>query len=156
MPDYAQGKIYALRMSDTHALLYVGSTTSALKTRLRFHISSSRLFQGRKLYSKINFVGWPGVEHILLEAFPCASRDELQEREAWWIDALQPTCNVLTPYREAMQIVRIPEALQQDDTTTQVNIVAHEDVLSAYRSFQRGLREQMTAASILKSSRVLT
>jgi hypothetical protein len=89
MPDYQLGKIYKL-VSDHTDLIYIGSTCSK---RLCIRLSQH----------KVNFNNWTkdntkakptsyilfelgNVKIILLENFPCKTRDDLRQREQYWMD----------------------------------------------------------------------
>lgn len=86
--DYANGKIYKL-VSNVIPDIYIGSSTTELKKRKYCHkrdygrwkkgsfnyISSFKLFEAGE------------VEIVLIESFPCASKDELFARERFWIES---------------------------------------------------------------------
>lgn len=86
MPNYQNGKIYKLISEQTDDL-YVGSTT---KPRL-----SSRLAEHR--YDFVRNAGntskalmqYDDVKIILLEGFPCNTKDELRARENLWQQQLK-------------------------------------------------------------------
>jgi len=78
MPNYLKGKIYKL-ICDDPELVYYGSTTQKYL--------SKRLGQHRELKcsSKEMFL-YGNVKIILIENYPCSSRDELVARERWFIE----------------------------------------------------------------------
>lgn len=77
MPDYKNGKIYAIRSYMTDEI-YIGSTCQAL----------SRRFSKHKMYKKegtfmssIQILEFSDAYIDLIELFPCNSREELNARE---------------------------------------------------------------------------
>ena len=94
MPDYNNGKIYKIISNKTNDI-YIGSTTGALSRVLVNHR------HGYKLYKQNKGIYWDSIailKHdtdqyyyskiILIETFPCKSRDELLAREQYWIEQL--------------------------------------------------------------------
>ena len=82
MPDYQQGKIYKLINHELKGLVYYGSTAQTLKKRLQCHKYDSKR---RNNSSKIMFsVGYPEI--ILLEYYPCETKQELEARERVFIE----------------------------------------------------------------------
>ncbi len=56
MPDYAQGKIYAIRIH-LNEKVYVGSTTQPLSARMAEHRGSANRMLNKKLYKAFNEIG---------------------------------------------------------------------------------------------------
>tara|TARA_R110000744_G_C18869069_1_gene505047 strand:+ start:43 stop:483 length:441 start_codon:yes stop_codon:yes gene_type:complete len=82
MPDYSTGKIYKI-VADNG--IYVGSTTRTLHRRFRKHINQQK--QTRKCYSsKLNL---DTAEIILLENYPCKSRNQLLWKEREWMEKIE-------------------------------------------------------------------
>lgn len=77
MPDYSKGKIYIIRAPGTDSI-YIGSTTMALNARLRVH-QQEQLRGGRCRSAAL--VATPGHTIELLEAYPCATGEDLRKRE---------------------------------------------------------------------------
>jgi hypothetical protein len=76
MKDYQNGKIYKLVGS---GLTYYGSTIQKLsqrKARHKCHLNCS----SKLLFEKGD------VDIVLVENFPCNSKEELQSRERWYIE----------------------------------------------------------------------
>ena len=76
MPDYKNGRIYAIRSHQTDQI-YIGSTTQTLAERLRCH---KKIINTKNCSSKLI------LEHEdayieLIELFPCNSREELNKKE---------------------------------------------------------------------------
>tara|TARA_R110000772_G_scaffold102128_1_gene202772 strand:- start:816 stop:1334 length:519 start_codon:yes stop_codon:yes gene_type:complete len=82
MPDYQQAKIYKLINYELKGLVYYGSTTQTLNERFSSHKSDSKT---KNKSSKIMFsLGSPEI--ILLEYYPCSSKEELEARERVWVE----------------------------------------------------------------------
>ena len=79
MPDYSKAKIYKLINEQTNECYY-GSTICKLSTRLSGHKLSSNECVSKKLFET------GSVIIILVENYPCSSREELLSRERYWID----------------------------------------------------------------------
>jgi hypothetical protein len=74
MPDYQQGKIYALRSHQTEDV-YIGSTTQPLALRFAGH-----KMMRAKCTSLVMFQ-YPDVYIELIELCPCNTKEELNKRE---------------------------------------------------------------------------
>jgi group I intron endonuclease len=96
--DYANGQIYKI-VNNVDDKIYVGSTCTILAKRKVQHKAKAKIYPDRTLYAHCNVVGWTNVQIILVEAFPCANKQELQQRERYWIDQLKPVLNVSIPTR---------------------------------------------------------
>jgi hypothetical protein len=79
MPKYNEGKIYKLVLPDKR--IYVGSTTSTL---------TKKLYQHKKI-NKPNLDNWKGVKIILIENVICENADQLNAREYYYRDLLNPS-----------------------------------------------------------------
>lgn len=77
MPNYQNGKIYALRSHQTDDV-YIGSTTRDLNNRKANHMSSFK--QGQKLTSR-ELCKYEDCYIELIEACPCDNKKELERRE---------------------------------------------------------------------------
>jgi hypothetical protein len=93
MPDYAKGKIYAIRSHKT-TKVYIGSTTGRLDKRFINHkhdakkdnsCKSKELFQYEDVYIE------------LIQDYPCKTAEELRAKEAEIIKATPNTLNKLIP-----------------------------------------------------------
>ena len=79
--------------------IYIGSTVNPLYKRKGQHKSTSILKPNIKLYQYLNEIGWDNVDIILIENFPCESKEVLHQRERYWIDILKPQLNTNIPTR---------------------------------------------------------
>lgn len=78
MPDYTKGKIYKLQCADGY--YYIGSTCDTLRGRMWDHKDASETGTTR-VYQHINRIGWDKVTMILVEDYPCETKDQLRQRE---------------------------------------------------------------------------
>lgn len=91
---YQRGKIYKITNSETNET-YVGSTIEpTLAKRLSKHRSNYQQYaQGKvgknKQYSALNILGKDGITIVLLENYPCNNKDELFQREDYYINKLK-------------------------------------------------------------------
>jgi hypothetical protein len=72
MPDFRNGKIYRINVGDEY---YIGSTTLTLSQRWANHKQDSN--RTSEFYSKVRAHGIQNCEVVLLEEFPCDSRQQL-------------------------------------------------------------------------------
>jgi len=103
MPNYQQGKIYKL-ISPYTDKIYIGSTVRQyLSQRLTSHVSHHNSFingSTNKRVSSSDLLELGDVDIILLESYPCNSKDELEARERYWIDQNRELIvNKKTPHR---------------------------------------------------------
>lgn len=96
MPDYQKGKIYKIMNINFPNDIYVGSTARKLCQRMAQHRSYSKLdkYQDTKIYNFINNNGgWLNWNIILIEAYPCNSKEELKAKEQHHITLLNSSLN---------------------------------------------------------------
>ena len=100
MVNYQNGKIYKL-VNAVDEKIYVGSPSNTLRQRKDGHKRSAKRERDKntKVYQHLNSVGWDNVEIILIESFPCNSKDELHKKERYYIDLLKPELNKVIPTR---------------------------------------------------------
>jgi len=91
MPDYSKGKIYKL-VSEVNDEVYVGSTTkNYLCERLNDHKQRYKLYKiGKKIthYTAFDMLSNGSVKIVLIENYPCNSKDALLQREDYYINKL--------------------------------------------------------------------
>jgi hypothetical protein len=102
MPDYQNGKIYKIIVKNTEEEYrpYIGSTSlkylcyrwnnhkQAYKNNIKKNITNSKI-----LFDKF---GIDNCEIVLIEAYPCNSKEELCARERYWYDKIE-NCNRFKP-----------------------------------------------------------
>jgi hypothetical protein len=113
MVNYANGKIYMIASIDAvegDGNVYIGSTTKKyLSQRMVCHRKDYVQWKGGNIkvsrLTSFNIFDKFGVDHcriILLETFPCQSKDELTSREAFYIRSM-PNVNKMIPHRTRAQ-----------------------------------------------------
>lgn len=94
MPDYQQAKVYKIVSSNTNQV-YIGSTCKKLNHRLNSHIHD--LNRNSSCTSKEILVHGD-YQIVLLEDYPCNTKDELNIREQYYKDLHKDICvNKLNP-----------------------------------------------------------
>lgn len=84
---YSRGKVYMIE-SASAGLIYYGSTCNDLYKRMGTHRSDYKRFQAgknAKSYTSFGVLAHSDARIILVEAFPCANKQELNAREAHYI-----------------------------------------------------------------------
>jgi len=87
---YLRGKIYRI-VSNVSSKQYIGSTVQVLSERFRGHkkdYEKSKTKEHTKCSVAIMFDtdGVDNCEIVLIEDYPCNSKDELHRRERYWIE----------------------------------------------------------------------
>jgi hypothetical protein len=85
--DYSKGKIYQI-VDYTNDNVYVGSTCEpTLARRLANHVNNYKAYlNGDKKYmSSYKIIENNNYDILLIEAYPCNTRDELHKREGYYI-----------------------------------------------------------------------
>ena len=82
MNRYANGKIYMIE-SASAGLVYYGSSCDQLSKRLSKHIYTFKHSEKKNKASEI-FI-YPDYKIVLVENFPCNTKEELLAREAYYI-----------------------------------------------------------------------
>ena len=98
MDRYQNGKIYKL-VNSIDNKIYVGSTCLTLTKRKHHHKATSIKFPNRAVYFHIIQIGWENIDIVLIENFPCQSKNELHRRERFFFDELKPELNYQVPTR---------------------------------------------------------
>jgi len=90
-------KIYKI-INDVNDKIYIGSSTyQYLCNRMNIHRMSCKDTSGRrnsKLYIHMREIG---IEHFkieLIEKYECKTKEELKEREQYWIEQIKPELNM--------------------------------------------------------------
>ena len=87
MPDYQKAKIYRI-VSNVCDLVYYGSTCETLSRRLQEHRSAYKSYLNGKSknISSYEVIEKGNYQIILVENYPCNSREELKARERFYIE----------------------------------------------------------------------
>jgi hypothetical protein len=105
MPDYSKSKIYKLT-SESCDEVYYGSTTRELHERLSQHKYEYNLTPNHKV-----MLQYENCKIILVENFPCSSREELSEREEFYIRN-NPCVNIQIPNRPHQEVLQLPHYVE--------------------------------------------
>lgn len=125
---YDNGKIYKL-VNDVNEEIYVGSTCMPLHKRLYEHKYRAKKKPEMKVYKCLNVVGWESVKIILVEDYPCKSKDELIRRERYWIETLKPSLNKNIPTRTKKEY--------RDDN--------RKELIEKHRAYNKAHKEEINA-----------
>ena len=99
---YLKGKIYKI-VDNTNNNIYIGSTCEpTLAHRLAKHIQKYKRFLANKnIYGytrSLDILKNNNYDIVLIENFPCSSKDELHKRERYFIETI-PCINLTIPTR---------------------------------------------------------
>lgn len=88
MPDYSKGKIY--RLVSPSGLTYIGSTCQSLAVRKAEHKRHYFHWRNGKFRYVTSFKIFEddlnNYDIVLIENYPCESKEELHKRERHWIE----------------------------------------------------------------------
>jgi len=83
MPNYQLAKIYQL-ICNTTGRRYIGATCQKyLSTRLAHHVSKKNTTTSKEIIEGRNY------EMVLIESYPCSSKDEMHQRERLYIQSME-------------------------------------------------------------------
>ncbi len=104
MVNYQNGKVYKIIAGD---LIYVGSTVKQLSNRMSSHRTAYRRYKQGKRPGMTSFVlfdkhGLENAKIVLLELYPCNSKEQLLMKEQEYIDKLD-CINKIKAYASAEQ-----------------------------------------------------
>lgn len=139
---YETGKIYKLQCSD--GKYYFGSTIRPLSGRLSSHKHASRNTNTNNAYNHINSIGWSNVMISLIELFPCETKQQLLQREMWFINEHRNDVLCLNT-RNPVTDNNTPESKQQHKEKCKEYYLQHRDeMLQKRREYQTENREKRT------------
>lgn len=89
-----KGRIYKI-VNDINDKIYIGSTKCSLYQRLYQHKADSTKDRCKKyrLYIETESLGWHHFKIILIEEIEFQNRDQLHQREQYYIEILKPILN---------------------------------------------------------------
>lgn len=89
MPNYQNGKIYKI-INNENDDIYIGSTCSPLSVRMALHRRHFKLYQQtqKNYITSFKILELTTAKIILIENFPCNTKEELTAREAYYIREL--------------------------------------------------------------------
>lgn len=95
--NYALSKIYRLCHGDK--TIYIGSSVMTLNKRLSSHRAKARKGSPYNIHTYMREVGIQNVRIVLIENWPCQSKEELIKREQHWIENCDfPTVELKNQY----------------------------------------------------------
>ena len=98
---YQDGKIYRIIHKTTKVVAYIGSTIQDLPSRWSGHKSFFNTRPNSKYSRYISDAGGASIfEIVLIEAFPCADKAALEDREMFFIRTENPPCNTVVTNNE--------------------------------------------------------
>ena len=135
MPNYANGKVY--KICSYNSDVYYGSTCLKLCQRLAKHVSDWRLFKLNKTYvsrvTSFSILEQGNYYIELVETVPCASKEELQIREKYWIK----NNNCVNYYKNLSRTQR--ESIEYSATYYQNNKQAISAKTAIYRTLNKDI-----------------
>lgn len=97
MSDYSKGKIYLIYIPGLEEYGYVGSTIVPINERLSIHKCSAKSEGKYKFASCVLFTDDNQVCIKELEAYPCENKQQLLEREKYWLSQYPEAVNKNPP-----------------------------------------------------------
>jgi len=87
--DYKNGKIYRI-VCNASGKQYIGSTTQPLSKRFSYHRKNYKCYLNDSYcyVSSFEILKNNDCEIVLIEDFPCETKDQLHKRERYWIERL--------------------------------------------------------------------
>src|SRR5687768_7109296 len=97
--NYKNGKMYRIN-NDIDDEFYIGGTTQKLSPRMAGH--RQKVLDGRTstLYNHMRALGVEHFRIVLIEKFPCESKEELRAREDALLREMKPTLNSIQAVRD--------------------------------------------------------
>ena len=145
MPNYSNGKIYKV-VNDVINMVYIGSTTRGLSTRMTDHRSKykQRLTTGKqyKQWGDIN-----DCKIYLIEDFPCERKEELIKRERFYIESIKCTnltlpCCTKEELKEQKKQYRSNNKEKIAEKKKQYQIINKEKIKQYYINNKEKIAEQ--------------
>lgn len=105
---YDNGKIYKMFNPKTNKV-YIGSTIRTLIKRLAAHLRDYKRYQKGKcnFFASFEITKYNDTEIILIEPYPCKNKEELLEREQYWIDNTENCVNKQNAFGRNKEKVKI-------------------------------------------------
>ena len=83
MPNYNNGKVYKI-VNNIDNMIYIGSTTCHLCSRMNVHRCNTRNNKNATLYKHMHKLGIRNFYIVLIENYSCSNKDQLLWHE-WYI-----------------------------------------------------------------------
>mmetsp|Transcript_24261 Transcript_24261/g.24874 ORF Transcript_24261/g.24874 Transcript_24261/m.24874 type:complete len:158 (+) Transcript_24261:133-606(+) len=91
MVNYQLGKIYKI-VDNTNGNVYIGSTCEpTLARRLAGHVGNYKKYLNGKYHyvTSFNILENNNYDMVLIEKYPCESKEELHKRERYYIESIE-------------------------------------------------------------------
>ena len=107
MTNFQNGKIYKI-ISNNTTNLYIGSTTKNLSARISEHASHYKAWQNGKYHYMRAFelIKEGDYQIVLIENFPCNSKEELRKRERYYIENSENCINKCLPCQTRAECIK--------------------------------------------------
>lgn len=144
---YSNGKIYRL-VNNVDNEFYVGSTCTSLAKRLYQHKQMATKKASRRVYAHLNSIGWSNVSIVLVEAYPCDSKMELERRERYFIDEMKASLNKMHPTRTRTEyrMENIEVVKEKDKERQRKRREENRDAINARRRVNREAKKDIVNA----------
>lgn len=99
MPNYQSSKIYKVCNTEDDQEYYGSTTFHYLSNRMCCHRSAFQTgkHQTMRLYNHMKTIGVEKFFIVLIETYPCNSKEQLFARERYWIEKDTPSLNKARP-----------------------------------------------------------
>lgn len=150
MTDYSQGKVYLVYIPGLEEYGYVGSTVLLLKDRLAGHKYQKTSNQPYQYASCVLFEEGNEVCIKLIEAYPCENKQQLLERERYWLQQYPEAVNKNPPIlNEEERKARHKELhLIAYNKKKEHNLAKHREWLEAHKEETALKRKQDRLANL--------
>lgn len=150
MTDYSQGKIYLVYIPELEEYGYVGSTVLSLKDRLAGHKYQKTSNQPYQFASCVLFEEGNEVCIKLLEAYPCDTKQQLLERERYWLQQYPEAVNKNPPIlNEEERKARHKELhLIAYNKNKEHNLAKHREWIEAHKAEEAEKKKQRRLANL--------
>ena len=150
MSNYQNGKIYKIVCNITNEI-YVGSTTLSLSERLRQHTNHYKCYLNNKShnYSSFVIIERGNYDIVLLENYPCETKEQLLMRERYYFDTLN-CINKFRPiftkneYKDYNKQYRIENKEKLKDYNKQYGIENREKISEQKKQYSIENRDKIT------------
>lgn len=142
MPDYANGKIYAIRAPGTDDV-YIGSTTKTLSARMANHRAHCKRWQSGKgnMTTSFKILERGGAYIELIELYACTSKEELNRREGEVMRANTTAVNKQVAGRTRAETVAAYDASHKEQKAAYYT--AHKEQKAAYDAANKERRREL-------------
>ena len=138
MPNYQESKIYKL---ESIGGLYIGSTTYTLSHRLSVHKAIYKRYMNGAITScpsSSRILEHPDCKISLIELFPCTTKQELRNREQFYIMTFPECVNI-----------------QMRSTKEEIRTRYNQERMSKYYQAREATREEREAKKVAKKEALL-